>query len=127
MMWPLDRTSGLWSPSISLQSPSVCPSNAAPALIQVTAPDLRPMPWPGAPLVEARPLGAYQDPGGAAVMSEITYERIQAHLTRLKLPRMAALVDAVAEEAANHEWTYLAFLDRCSIWSLQLATNGMWP
>ena len=25
---------------------------------------------------------------------------------------MAALVDAVAEEAAKHEWTYLAFLDR---------------
>ena len=45
-------------------------------------------------------------------MSEITYERVQANLTQLKLPRMAALVDAVAEEAANHEWTYLAFLDR---------------
>ena len=45
-------------------------------------------------------------------MSEITYERVQANLTQLKLLRMAALVDAVAEEAANHEWTYLAFLDR---------------
>jgi hypothetical protein len=28
---------------------------------QVAGPDLTPMPWPDAPLVEARPLGTYQD------------------------------------------------------------------
>lgn len=46
---------------------------------------------------------------GAAAL---TYERIQAHLEQLKLARMAEHVDALAEEAANKEWTYLAFLER---------------
>ena len=45
-------------------------------------------------------------------MSELVYERVQMHLSQLKLLRMAAYVDTVAEEAAKHEWTYLAFLDR---------------
>lgn len=45
-------------------------------------------------------------------MSELTYERVHTHLSRLKLQRMAQYVDTVAEEAAKHEWTYLAFLDR---------------
>lgn len=40
------------------------------------------------------------------------YERIQANLEQLKLGRMAEHVDTVAEEAANKEWTFLAFLDR---------------
>jgi DNA replication protein DnaC len=46
---------------------------------------------------------------GAAAL---TYERIQTHLEQLKLGRMAEHVDTPAEEAANKEWTYLAFLDR---------------
>jgi DNA replication protein DnaC len=45
-------------------------------------------------------------------MSDLTYERVQTHLSQLKLQRMAQYIDAVAEEAAQQEWTYLAFLDR---------------
>ena len=45
-------------------------------------------------------------------MNDLTYERVQTHLARLKLQCMAQYVDTVAEEAAKHEWTYLAFLDR---------------
>jgi DNA replication protein DnaC len=45
-------------------------------------------------------------------MTDPTYERVQTHLIQLKLQSMAAYVDTVAEEAAKHEWTYLAFLDR---------------
>jgi DNA replication protein DnaC len=44
-------------------------------------------------------------------MSETTYARVQSHLQRLKLPRMAECLDGVAEEAAKKEWTYLDFLD----------------
>jgi len=42
---------------ISFSSPQARSAGAQ----QVAAPDLRPMPWPDAPLVEARSLGAYQD------------------------------------------------------------------
>jgi DNA replication protein DnaC len=45
-------------------------------------------------------------------MTDLAYERVQTHLMQLKLQSMAAYVDTVAEEAAQHEWTYLAFLDR---------------
>ena len=45
-------------------------------------------------------------------MSEITFDRVHAQLCQLKLQRMADYVDSVAQEAAKHEWTYLAFLDR---------------
>jgi DNA replication protein DnaC len=45
-------------------------------------------------------------------MTDLAYERVQTHLTQLKLQSMAAYLDTVAEEAAKHEWTYLAFLDR---------------
>jgi DNA replication protein DnaC len=45
-------------------------------------------------------------------MSAITYPRVQAHLTRLKLPRMVDRLDAVAQEAAKHEWTYIEFLEQ---------------
>jgi DNA replication protein DnaC len=45
-------------------------------------------------------------------MNELTFERVRSHLHQLKLQRMADYVDTVAEEAAKHEWTYLAFLDR---------------
>ena len=45
-------------------------------------------------------------------MTDLAYERVQTHLMQLKLQSMAAYLDTVAEEAAKHEWTYLAFLDR---------------
>jgi DNA replication protein DnaC len=44
-------------------------------------------------------------------MSDIAYLRVASHLSRLKLPRMADCVDALAQEAAKREWTYLEFLD----------------
>jgi len=44
-------------------------------------------------------------------MNELAYPRVQAHLGRLKLPRMADCLDGVAEQAAKHDWTYLEFLD----------------
>ena len=44
-------------------------------------------------------------------MNAPLYERVQGHLTRLKLPRMAECLDTLAEQAAKHEWTYLDFLD----------------
>ncbi len=43
---------------------------------------------------------------------DLTYARVQGHLQRLRLPRMAAAVDSVAEAAAAQNWTYLAFLDQ---------------
>lgn len=45
-------------------------------------------------------------------MSDIAYLRVAAHLARLKLPRMADCVDALAQEAAKRDWTYLEFLDQ---------------
>jgi DNA replication protein DnaC len=44
-------------------------------------------------------------------MSDIAYPRVQARLARLKLPRMVECVDAIAQEAAKHEWIYTEFLD----------------
>jgi DNA replication protein DnaC len=44
-------------------------------------------------------------------MSELTYQRVQGHLARLKLTRMADCLDMLAQDAAKHEWTYLDFLD----------------
>ena len=44
-------------------------------------------------------------------MNELTYARVQSHLNRLKLMRMAECLDPVAQEAAKHDWTYLEFLD----------------
>ncbi len=45
-------------------------------------------------------------------MSDVAYPRVQAHLARLKLPRMAECLDTVAQEAAKHDWTYVEFLDQ---------------
>jgi DNA replication protein DnaC len=45
-------------------------------------------------------------------MTELTYERVQNHLTRLKLTRMADQLDALAQEAAKEDWTYLTFLEQ---------------
>jgi DNA replication protein DnaC len=42
----------------------------------------------------------------------LTYERVQAHLDRLKLRRMAELIDPVAEQATRDKLSYLDFLDR---------------
>jgi len=45
-------------------------------------------------------------------MSDVAYPRVQAHLARLKLPRMAECLDILAQEAAKHDWTYIEFLDQ---------------
>src|SRR6476646_2001228 len=45
-------------------------------------------------------------------MSEITYERVQTDLSRLKLTRMPDALDRLAEDAARQQWTYVEFLDR---------------
>jgi DNA replication protein DnaC len=45
-------------------------------------------------------------------MTDLTYERVQGQLARLKLARMADGLDMLSQEAAKQEWTYLAFLDR---------------
>ena len=55
-------------------------------------------------------------------MPDLTYERVQNHLTQLKLMRMAEHVDSVAETAAKEEWTYLSFLDQL----LDLEVSGRW-
>jgi DNA replication protein DnaC len=44
-------------------------------------------------------------------MNELAYARVESHLSRLKLTRMAECLDPVAQEAAKHDWTYLEFLD----------------
>lgn len=45
-------------------------------------------------------------------MTNHVYERVQSHLTRLKLTRIQDQLDPLAQEAAKEEWTYLEFLDR---------------
>lgn len=45
-------------------------------------------------------------------MTDLTYDRVQGHLQRLKLSRIAEQLDPLAEEAAKEGWTYLAFLER---------------
>jgi DNA replication protein DnaC len=45
-------------------------------------------------------------------MSDVVYPRVQAHLARLRLPRMAECPDTLAREAARHDWTYIEFLDQ---------------
>lgn len=42
----------------------------------------------------------------------LTYERVQAHLDRLKLRRVAELIDPVAEQATRDKLSYLDFFDR---------------
>jgi len=42
----------------------------------------------------------------------LTYERVQAHLDRLKLRRVAELIDPIAEQATRDKLSYLDFLDR---------------
>jgi DNA replication protein DnaC len=44
-------------------------------------------------------------------MTELAYARVQSHLERLKLPRMAACLDGVAQQAAKDSYTYVDFLD----------------
>jgi len=45
-------------------------------------------------------------------MSELAYARVQSHLERLKLPRMAECLDGVAQQAVKESCTYVDFLDR---------------
>ena len=45
-------------------------------------------------------------------MTDLTYSRVQSHLERLKLPRMAECLDGVAQQAAKESLTYVDFLDR---------------
>ena len=45
-------------------------------------------------------------------MSDVAYPRVQAHLARLNLPRMAECLDPLAQAAAKHDWTYVEFLDQ---------------
>lgn len=45
-------------------------------------------------------------------MTDVTYERVQSALSRLKLTRMPDALDRLAEDAAGQQWTYIEFLDR---------------
>lgn len=45
-------------------------------------------------------------------MTDLTYERIQEHLARLKLTAILDHLDTIAAQAAKAEWTYLQFLER---------------
>lgn len=45
-------------------------------------------------------------------MNALSYDRVQQHLTRLKLSGMAAQIDPLAALAAKEEWSYLTFLER---------------
>lgn len=45
-------------------------------------------------------------------MSDLAYSRVQSHLERLKLPRMAECLDGVAEQASKESCSYVDFLDR---------------
>jgi DNA replication protein DnaC len=45
-------------------------------------------------------------------MEAVQYARVLEHLQKLGLERSGAVVDRLAEEAAAHEWPYLAFLER---------------
>lgn len=44
-------------------------------------------------------------------MSDVAYPHVRSQLARLKLPRMADCLDAIAQDAARHDWTYIEFLD----------------
>ena len=45
-------------------------------------------------------------------MSALSYQRVQQHLVRLKLTRIAEQLDPVAEQAAKENWPYLTFLEQ---------------
>jgi len=57
-------------------------------------------------------------------MSDVAPPRVQLQLARLKLPRMAECADAVAQDAATHDWTYLESLGHPRS---RLVASGMWP
>ena len=44
-------------------------------------------------------------------MEALTYARVQEHLSKLKLERVAAVLDHLAEDAAKQEMPYIDFLD----------------
>ena len=45
-------------------------------------------------------------------MEALTYARVHEHLGKLKLDRVAAVLDRVAEDAAKQEVPYVEFLDK---------------
>ena len=45
-------------------------------------------------------------------MEALVYARVQDQLAKLKLDRMAQVVDRLADQAAAENWPYVAFLDR---------------
>lgn len=45
-------------------------------------------------------------------MSDLTYQRLQTALQRLKLTRVPDCLDRLAEVAAKEQWTYVEFLER---------------
>ena len=45
-------------------------------------------------------------------MSDAAHARVQSHLARSRLPQMAGCVDGLAQEAAQHDRTYLELLER---------------
>ena len=45
-------------------------------------------------------------------MEALVYARVQEQLAKLKLDRMAAVLDRLAADAAKEEWPYVSFLDR---------------
>ena len=59
------------------------------------------------PEVEKRSLTVYE-----ALAWSLAYARVQSHLDRLKLKRVAELIDPIAEQASKDKLSYLDFLDR---------------
>jgi DNA replication protein DnaC len=48
----------------------------------------------------------------APATDALTYARVQEQLAKLKLDRMAVVLDQLASQAAAEDWPYVAFLDR---------------
>ena len=47
-----------------------------------------------------------------AAADALTYARVQDQLAKLKLDRMATVLDRLAEQAATESWPYITFVDR---------------
>jgi DNA replication protein DnaC len=54
-------------------------------------------------------------------MEALSYARVHDHLAKLKLDRMAAVLDRLAADAATEEWPSITFLDR--LWEEAVATR----
>ena len=44
-------------------------------------------------------------------MEQLTYERLQENLNRLKLTRAAEVLDTIVSQSENNSGSYLSFLD----------------